>query len=197
MPGARGIGPTPTLAESIVPLLHADFGTPLLAMGQAVTLPGQLVVSALLVTGACGALVRRGRVDAAAAWATAWLLATALEVVCKRLLERPPLYRDGTHVVSFDASWPSGHAARAAVVAAALASAWPRLRALLAVWLAAVAALLEAAGFHTPTDVLGGLLLAGLLAAAASAAERSGALGRRAAPGRATGPRARAAPGRR
>ena len=49
MPGAHEIKPPPTLAESIVPLLHTDVGTPLLVVAYAVTLPGQLVVSALLV----------------------------------------------------------------------------------------------------------------------------------------------------
>jgi membrane-associated phospholipid phosphatase len=197
MPGAHGVGSPPTLVESIVPLLHADAGTPLLAAADAVTLPGQLVVSGLVVACACGALLRRARADAAAAWAAAWVLATAIEVACKRALEREPLYRHGAHVVAFDSSWPSGHAVRAAVVAAALAAAWPRLRAPLGLWVAVVAALLEAAGFHTPTDVLGGLLLAAVLVAVASAVERSGALGGRAASARATGPGARAAPGRR
>lgn len=197
MPGAHGVGPPPTLAESIVPLLHADVGTPLLVVAQVTTLPAQLVVSGLLVAGVCAVFVRRDQAEAAAAWATAWLLATTVEVVCKQALARAPLYRHGAHVAGFDSSWPSGHTARAAVVAAALGAAWPRLRWALALWVAAVAALLEAAGFHTPTDVLGGFLLGALLVAAASASGRSGALGRRAAPGRATRSRARAAPGRR
>ena len=36
----------------------------------------------------------------------------------------------------FDSSWPSGHALRCALVAGALAAAWPRLRVPLAIWLA-------------------------------------------------------------
>lgn len=197
MPGAHGTGSSPSLVESIVPLLHADVAGPLLVVAQAVTLPGQLVISGLVVAGACVVFVRRGRADAAAAWATAWLLATTVEVVSKQALTRAPLYRHGAHVVGFDSSWPSGHAVRAVVVAAALGVAWPRLRWALVLWLAAVAALLEAGGFHTPTDVLGGLLLGALLVSAVTAAERSGALRGRAASGRATGRGARAAPGRR
>jgi membrane-associated phospholipid phosphatase len=196
MPAAQGVDARPTLAESVVPLLHADLGGPLLAVAQVLTLPGQLLVSCLLVAAACATLLRRGRVDAAAAWAAAWVLATGVEVACKQALTRPALYRHGLHVVALDSSWPSGHAARAAVVAAALATAWPRLRLSLALWLAAVAALLEAAGFHTPSDVLGGLLLAALVAMGATALGRSGALGRRATAGGATGAAARAAPRR-
>jgi membrane-associated phospholipid phosphatase len=197
MPGAHDVGPPSTLAESIVPLLHADLGGPLLAVAQAVTLPAQVVVSCLLVAAACTALVRRGRADAASIWAAAWLLATAIEVVCKQLLTRPHLYRHDVHLVALDSSWPSGHTVRAAVVAAALAAAWPRLRYALAVWVVAVAVLLEAAGFHTPTDVVGGLLLATVLVAGGTALERSGTLGRRAASGASTRAGTCAAPRRR
>jgi membrane-associated phospholipid phosphatase len=84
------------------------------------------------------------------------------------------------HLVGFDASWPSGHALRCALVAAAVAAAWPRLRIPLAIWLVAVVVLLELAGFHTPTDLVGGLLLASAAAAAAVVVERSGLLRRRA-----------------
>jgi membrane-associated phospholipid phosphatase len=80
--------------------------------------------------------------------------------------------------VGFDSSWPSGHALRCALVAGALAAAWPHLRVPLAIWLVAVAVLLELAGFHTPTDVVGGLLLATAAAAVAVALERSGLLRR-------------------
>jgi membrane-associated phospholipid phosphatase len=82
------------------------------------------------------------------------------------------------HLVAFDSSWPSGHALRCALVAAALATVWPRLRIPLLIWLAAVVVLLELAGFHTPTDLVGGLLLATATAAGAVVVERSGFLRR-------------------
>lgn len=195
MPGSHEVHPPPTLVESVVPLLHADFATPVAAAAQVVTLPAQLVISALLVAGACLALLRRGRTGAATVWAAAWLLGDAVEVACKHALERPRLYRHGVHVAAFDSSWPSGHAVRAAIVAAALAAAWPRLRVPAALWLAAAVVLLEAAGFHTPSDLLGGLLVAALLVAGARAIERSGALRRRAARGRPAGAGTGAAPG--
>ena len=91
------------------------------------------------------------------------------------------------HLVGFDASWPSGHALRCGLVAGALAVVWPRLRMPLAIWLVAVVVLLELAGFHTPTDLVGGLLLATAAAAGAVTVERSGFLRRRVGLG---GPRA-------
>jgi membrane-associated phospholipid phosphatase len=172
MPFAGPPGSPPTFAESVVPLLHASFHPLGAAVAQIVTLPGQAVISLLLVVAAALKLRR-------ATWIAAWLAAVAVELVFRHTMSRPALYRHGVHLVAFDTSWPSGHALRSAIVVAALATAWPRFRALLAVWLVAAIALLELAGFHTPTDLAGGLLLATASAAGAVAVERSGLLGRR------------------
>jgi membrane-associated phospholipid phosphatase len=153
MPFAGKPGPPPTLSESVVPLLHAGWHPVGLAVAQLVTLPGQAVISFLLVLLAAWRL-------RTPAWIVAWLAAVAVELVFRHALTRPALYRHGVHVVAFDTSWPSGHALRCAIVAAALAAAWPRLRYVLGIWLAAAVVLLELAGFHAPTDILGGLLLA-------------------------------------
>jgi membrane-associated phospholipid phosphatase len=170
MPFAGGSSAPPTLLESIVPLLHAQFHPVGAAVAQIVTLPGQVVISFLLVAVAAWKLRN-------ATWIAVWIAAVAVEIVFRHALTRPALYRHGAHLVAFDTSWPSGHALRCAIVAAAAAAAWPRLRSVLAVWLVAVAVLLELAGFHTPTDIVGGLLLA----TAAAALEESGLLRRRAA----------------
>lgn len=169
-------GPPPTLVDSIVPLLHTSFHPLGHAVAEVVTLPGQVVVSLLLVAVASRRLWTCGRVEAAVCWPAAWLLAVAVELVFRHTLTRPALYRHGVHIVAFDASWPSGHTLRAGIAAAALAAAWPRLRPVFALWLAAVVVLLELAGFHTPTDILGGLLLAIVAATAAVEFERSGFL---------------------
>jgi membrane-associated phospholipid phosphatase len=173
MPFAGG-GPSqpPTFLESAVPLFHAQFHPLGAGIAQIVTLPGQVAISFLLVVFAAWSLRK-------ATWIAAWLAAVAAELVFRHGLTRPALYREGTHIVAFDTSWPSGHALRSAIVAAAIAAAWPRLRIPLVVWLTAVAVLLELAGFHTPTDIVGGLLLA----AAAVALEKSGLLRRWAALG--------------
>jgi len=181
MPFAGPPGPPPTLLESLVPLLHAGFHPVSAGVAQIVTLPGQALISLLLVLAASWRLWKSGRVEAALAWPAAWLVGTAVELVFRHTLTRPALYRDGVHVVAFDSSWPSGHALRCTIVAAALATAWPRLRLPLAVWLVAVLVLLVLAGFHTPTDVAGGLLLATVALAGAALLWRSGLLGRRAA----------------
>jgi membrane-associated phospholipid phosphatase len=173
MPFAGEPGPPPTALESLVPLLHAPFHPFAVAVAELVTLPGQVVVSFLLVSIAAGALWGRGRRAAAIGWLAAWAGATLVELVVRHTLTRPPLYRDGVHLVSFDASWPSGHALRCAIVAGALAAAWPRLRPALGIWLVGAVVLLELAGFHTPTDIVGGLLLAAVAAVAAVEAERS------------------------
>ena len=181
MPFAGPPGPPPTLLESLVPLLHAGFHPVGAGVAQIVTLPGQALISLLLVLAASWRLWKSGRVEAALAWPAAWLVGTAIELVFRHTLTRPALYRDGVHVVAFDSSWPSGHALRCTIVAAALATAWPRLRPPLAAWLVAVLVLLVLAGFHTPTDVTGGLLLATVALAGAALLSRSGLLGRRAA----------------
>ena len=181
MPFAGAPGAPPTLLESLVPLYHAAFHPLGVAVAQIVTLPGQVIVSFLLVATAAGALWARGRLAAAVAWLAAWALAAAVEVTFRLTLTRPPLYRHGVHLVAFDASWPSGHTLRCALVAAALAVARPHLRVPLGIWLAGALVLLEVAGFHTPTDIAGGLLLATVAVAGAVALDRSGLFGRRTA----------------
>jgi len=176
MPLAGGFSSAPTTLESIVPLLHAPFHPIGVGVAQIVTLPGQLLISLLLVGAAAWRLWTRGRREAAVCWLAAWLVAVAVEVVFRHTLTREPLYRHGVHLVGFDSSWPSGHALRCALVAGALATAWPSLRLALAIWLTAVIILLELVGGHTPTDLVGGLLLATAAAAGAVTLERSGRL---------------------
>jgi membrane-associated phospholipid phosphatase len=179
MPLAGGPVPPPAVLESVVPLLDAPFHPAGAAVAQIVTLPGQVLVSLVLVAAAGWRLWTRGRAEAAVSWTAAWLLAVGVEVVFRHVLSRPALYRHGVHLVGFDASWPSGHALRCSLVAAGLAAAWPRRRVLLGIWLAAAVVLLELAGFHTPTDIVGGVLLAAVAAAGAIELERSGLLRRR------------------
>ena len=148
MPFAGGSSRPPTFLESVVPLLHAQFQPLGAGIAQIVTLPGQVVISFLLVVVAAWKLRK-------ATWIAAWVTAVAVELAFRHTLTRPALYRHGVHLVAFDTSWPSGHALRSAIVAAAVAAACPRLRIPLLVWLAAVVVLLELAGFHTPTDIAG------------------------------------------
>ena len=163
MPGMHAPGPPPTLADALVPLLHADFHTALTAAAAVVTLPAGALLSLLVVGGASLVLRRRGHDGAAAAWLAAWLAGNAVEVLCKAAIVRPALDWHGLHLAAFDSSWPSGHTIRSILDAAAVAAAWPRARPWAAAWAACSVGLLEPAGWHTASDVAGGLLLAGLI----------------------------------
>jgi membrane-associated phospholipid phosphatase len=114
-------------------------------------------------------LARRGALVEAALWAATFLAANLAEVVSKGLLTRPPLAQRQAdhlvHLVSFDASYPSGHALRTCLIAALVLRLWPRAWPPTVAWAGASLVLLVAAGVHTVTDVVGGALLAGLAVA--------------------------------
>ncbi len=153
----------PTLLEALVPLLHASWRTTLDVVANVVTLPAQVVISSLLAAACCIVLHRRGRARDALAWALAWVAGNAVEVLCKSTLTKPELHAGGHQIVAFSSSWPSGHTLRSVVLAAIVTAVLPRARAWVAAWAAATLVLLVVAGFHVPSDVLGGVLLAGLL----------------------------------
>jgi membrane-associated phospholipid phosphatase len=153
--GARFGGEPPTLLESLVPLLHASFATPLQVAVDIVGLPGSAILSLALVWW-CSVRLRRR------AWLGAWFGGVTVEVLCREVVSRPVLYAGGRHAGSFDSSFPSGHTLRGVIAAAAVAAAWPRLRHWAAAWALALLALILAAGWHVPSDVAGGLALAGL-----------------------------------
>jgi membrane-associated phospholipid phosphatase len=138
--------------------------------------PASLLVSAVVTAACCAVLARRGYVVPALVWLAAWLGANAVELAGKLGLDRPDVrWSNGTpsvHVVSFDHSYPSGHTARGVVLAALLAYAFPRVRIVAAVWLLLVPVALVAAGDHTVSDVVGGLLLGLLLVLGAHAMMR-------------------------
>ncbi len=130
------------------------------------TFPAGVPPSALVVACCAVALRRRGLGRAGAVWIAAWIAANAVEVIGKGLVTRPPLFSHGLHVASFDQSYPSGHALRAGVLAAAVCWTWPRAWPVL-VWALGVPFALVALGAHTPTDVVGGVLAAVALSLAA------------------------------
>jgi membrane-associated phospholipid phosphatase len=147
-----------------------------------VKLPASALLSSMIVAAASVTLWRRGRHRSALVWFGAFALGTAVELFCKTVITRPALYgvSDGTlvHLAGFDSSFPSGHVVRGALLVAVAASAWPLLRPLLAAWAVALLLILELYGVHTPSDILGGLLLAGALVLAVLALERRRASGR-------------------
>ena len=138
--------------------------------------PASFVASAVIVAAACAVLLRRGSSVAALLWLGAWLGANGAELVGKLGIERPDVHWSNgprpVHVLPFDHSYPSGHSARAVVLAALLAYVFPRLRYAAAVWVVFVPALLVVGGDHTVSDVVGGTLLGLLLVLAVHAMMR-------------------------
>lgn len=135
-----------------------------------IKLPAGMIVSSLLMLLLCGALWRRGDRRAALLWLGGFAIANAVEVLCKGLIARPDLYIQHAgapyHESGFDNSFPSGHALRAGILVAAAVYTRPILSWLALPWLAAVILTLELNGAHTPSDILGGLMLACSIVAA-------------------------------
>lgn len=163
MPGLSPSSRESSLLEAAIPLLHAHWRTTLEVVANVVTLPAQALLSTALAGLCCLLLHRRGRTGAAFAWAGAWLVGNLVEVLCKSVLERPLLHARGLAVVGFQASWPSGHTVRSILLVAVVVAVWPAALRWVAAWAVATLVLLELAGFHVPTDILGGALLAALL----------------------------------
>jgi membrane-associated phospholipid phosphatase len=161
MPGLEANGTT-GLVDSLLPVGKRRGPWDLAA--DAWLYPASAPVAALVFLLACGTLWRRGRRVAAVWWAGALVVGTLIELVVKHVLARPALYvvdeglRD--HVTGFDHSLPSGHTLRSALIAALLLYLRPRVGRAAAAWAASVVVLLVVAGWHTPTDIAAGLLLA-------------------------------------
>ena len=125
------------------------------------TYPASPLVSAIVVAACAYVLERRGARRRAIGIVGLWVVANGLELIGKSSLTRPALTVD-----SFRHSFPSGHALRACIVAAAVAWTWRRLGVVAAAWALTVPVALVALGDHTPTDVIAGVLLAICLIAA-------------------------------
>jgi membrane-associated phospholipid phosphatase len=151
MPGGRFHARRTRLVDSLLPLGGSHWHGGWAIAVNLVALPAGAVVSLAIL-----ALLRQ------------WLLAAIcvaadlVELLCKHTLTRPALYTGRSHIAPFDSSFPSGHALRTVIVAAAVAAWRPRASPLAAVWACASVALLLLAGWHTPTDLAGGLLLGAL-----------------------------------
>lgn len=144
MPGASFSAKPSSLADALIPLWGTHWGNPYSVAASVVTVPASFFIALAIV-------FWRSRVLAALLVA-----ATAVETLCKHVLTRPELQHGGRHIPGFDDSFPSGHTMRAVIVAAIV------IQPLGAAWAIASIVLLQLAGWHTPTDIAGGLLLGGL-----------------------------------
>ena len=145
MPGGAFTTNEASLVAALVPLYHTHWHDAWSVAVNVVTLPASFAIALPLVAWRSGRL------------AVALVAATAVETLCKHLLTRPALHNGALHVVGVDDSFPSGHTIRAVLVLGAFAHPLTTL------WAVASIVLLQLAGWHTPTDIAGGVLL-GLLA---------------------------------
>jgi len=162
MPGASLRHANAGLIEGLVPLLHSRWGSAYAIAANIVTLPASFLISLAIVV-ACSRIL-----------GAALAAAVAVEVLCKEVLTRPALYDGSFHVAVFDSSFPSGHALRTVIVAASVAWRWPRVRSFAIAWAIASIVLLQLAGWHTPTDLAGGVVLGALALLGARAARALG-----------------------
>jgi hypothetical protein len=160
MPGGDFHHGKEPLSDGLVPLRDAAWGNGWRIAADIITLPASFLI-ALVIVVACSRPL-----------AVALLAAVAVEVLCKEFLTRPALYDGAFHITGFDNSFPSGHALRALLVAAAVSTRWPRTRVFVAAWAAATISLLLLAGWHVPTDLAGAIVLALLGAGSARALRR-------------------------
>jgi membrane-associated phospholipid phosphatase len=186
MPGAYFNGKS-TFADAVIPLWGVHWHGVLHIASELVTSPASLTPATVIVAAACVVLRRRAGV----ALATAYVAGNVVEVLTKATLTRPALYANGAHLTGFDASYPSGHTIRTMLIATAVSLAWPRAGRWTAAWAAGCVALLVVGGQHVPSDIAGGLLLAGALVATTWSSSNAGRTSRR-RPSRASRPSARA-----
>jgi uncharacterized protein (TIGR03382 family) len=139
--------------------LAAGQGHPRLTnLAELVVSPASPTISLALIGLAAALLLARRRPRAAFAWPAALAAAFAIEVICKLVVDQ---HRSGIwhgFGLTFDSSFPSGHMLRAILLAGAAAALWPRLRAPMGWWCAAVAGCLLVNAWHLPTDIAGGIL---------------------------------------
>ena len=165
MPGLGDASVVPTKLEAVVPLLHMDWHTTLSVVANLVTLPAQVLVASAIAAACWVVLWRRGRGDAALPWLVTWRRGErrrgALQVGA-----RPTAAPRAAPAPIMRSSRPGRAGTRSARFSSPRSSrsSWPSATRWVVASPAASLVLLEIDGFHVPTDIAGGLLLA-LLAA--------------------------------
>lgn len=144
MPGAHFTSQKSSLTDALIPLWGTHWSNAWSVAANVVTLPASFLVALALTLWRSRAL------------AVFVVAGTVVEGVCKELLSRPALHDGALHIVGFDTSFPSGHTLRTILVAALV------VRPLGVAWAIASIAMLQLAGWHTPTDIVGGALLGAL-----------------------------------
>ena len=116
---------------------------------------------------------RRGPWRAGLVWVAALLAGLAVEGLGKMLIPQIKFTFSSVVLgVKIEGTYPSGHTMRSVIVATMIVSLWPRVKPLAIAWVLYVTAVLELGGLHVPSDIAGGYLIGGALAAAALASSR-------------------------
>ena len=127
------------------------------------TYPCSVLLSSIIVAAGVYLASRRGGRRIAVALAAAWVIGNVVEVVGKGVIRRPALWAHlhglRIHVSAFDSSFPSGHMIRGTIVLAMLTLLWPGATRRALAWFALVGPCLVVSAAHTPSDVLGGLIV--------------------------------------
>ena len=132
-------------------------------------------ISALLLAAVTTIVIRRRRGPwrAGLVWVAALLAGLAVEGLGKMLVPQVKFtYSSLVLGVKIEGTYPSGHTMRSVIVATMIVSLWPRAKPLAIAWVLYVTAVLELGGLHVPSDIAGGCLIGGALAAAALAYSR-------------------------
>jgi membrane-associated phospholipid phosphatase len=160
--------------NAIRPILrgHRSFAQSIGALGFA---PADTISALLLAAGATILTRRRGRPwRAGGIWIAAVVAGLVVEVMGKLVIPQISYtYASVVFGVKISGTYPSGHTTRSVIVAAMVVSLWPRLLPLALAWVAYVTSVLELGGLHVPSDIAGGFLIGGALAATAIAYGRN------------------------
>lgn len=155
MPGGTFENDDSGILAAVVPLYGTHWTNAWSVAADLVTLPAAFVISLALVAWRSRAL------------ALMLVAGTAIETLCKGVLDRPALHDGAHHITGFDSSFPSGHALRTVIIAAAFARPYA------VAWAAVSIALLQLGGWHTPSDIAGGIVLGALALLGARGAARA------------------------
>ena len=136
---------------------------------QVVRIPGTIVASLGFFLIACIVLWRRRDLRVLSVFVAGFAVGNAMVVLGQEAITRPALYAvdhdPQTRIAGFASSFPSGHATRLVLLAAIFAYLWPRFAWLFALWVVGALFSLEIDRIHTPSDILGGVLLAATIIA--------------------------------
>jgi len=132
-------------------------------------------ISALVLAAVATVVIRRRRGPwrAGLVWFAALLAGLAVEGLGKMLIPQIKFtYSSVVFGVKIEGTYPSGHTMRSVIVATMIVSLWPGARPFAIAWVLYVTAVLELGGLHVPSDIAGGYLIGGALAAAALTCSR-------------------------